>query len=58
MMRENAIQPITIVKYILEKFLIVHWNCVCVCAKSLQLCLIFCDPMDCRLPGSSGQGIL
>ena len=25
------------------------------CAKSLQLCLTLCDPMDCRLPGSSAQ---
>ena len=23
------------------------------CAKSLQLCLTLCDPMDCSLPGSS-----
>ena len=27
------------------------------CAKSLQLCLTFCDPMDCSLPGSSVHGI-
>ena len=27
-------------------------------AKSLQLCLTLCDPMDCRLPGSSVHGIL
>ena len=26
-------------------------------AKSLQLCLTLCDPMDCRLPGSSVHGI-
>ena len=26
---------------------------VCLCAKSLQLCLTLCDPMDCSLPGSS-----
>ena len=25
------------------------------CAKSLQSCLTLCDPMDCRLPGSSVQ---
>ena len=29
-----------------------------VCAKSLQLCLTLCDPMDCRLPDSSVRGIL
>ena len=29
----------------------------CVCAKSIQLCLIFCDPMDCSLLGSSVHGI-
>ena len=28
------------------------------CAKSLQLCLILCDSMDCSLPGSSAHGIL
>ena len=26
-------------------------------AKSLQLCLTLCDPMDCSLPGSSVHGI-
>jgi len=26
-------------------------------AKSLQLCLTLCDPMDCRPPGSSICGI-
>ena len=31
---------------------------VCVSAKSLQLCLIPCDPMDCSPPGSSVPGIL
>ena len=31
---------------------------VCVHAKSLQMCLILCDPMDCSLPGSSVHGIL
>ena len=29
----------------------------CVCVKSLQSCLIFCEPMDCSLPGSSVLGI-
>ena len=28
------------------------------CAESLQSCLTLCDPMDCRLPGSSIHGIL
>ena len=28
------------------------------CAKLLQSCLTLCDPMDCRLPGSSVHGIL
>ena len=31
---------------------------VCMHAKSLQLCLTLCDPMDCSPPGSSVQGIL
>ena len=29
-----------------------------VLAKSLQLCLTLCDPIDCGLPGSSLHGIL
>ena len=31
---------------------------MCLCAKLLQLCLILCDRMGCRLPGSSVHGIL
>ena len=30
----------------------------CICAQSLQSCLILCDPMDCSPPGSSVHGIL
>ena len=30
----------------------------CMHAKSLQLCLTLCDPMDCSLPGFSVYGIL
>ena len=30
----------------------------CVCAKSPQLCLTFCNPMDCSPPGSSAYAIL
>ena len=30
----------------------------CACAKLLQSCPIFCDPMDCNPPGSSVYGIL
>ena len=41
----------------------IYWTLVCVCgagahAKSLQLCLTLCNPMDCRPPGSSVHGIL
>ena len=32
--------------------------CVCVCVKSLQLCLTLCHPMDCSPPGFSVHGIL
>ena len=32
--------------------------CLCMHAKSLQLCLTLHDPMDCSLPGSSVHGIL
>ena len=28
------------------------------CAKSLQLCLTLCNPLDCNPPGSSVSGIL
>ena len=31
---------------------------MCVCTKSLESCLILCDPMDCSPPGSSVHGIL
>ena len=34
------------------------WIYACVIAKSLQSCLTLCDPIDCRLPGSSVHGIL
>ena len=33
-------------------------KCACVHAKSLQLCLTLCDPLDCSLPGFSVPGIL
>ena len=33
-------------------------NYACMHAKSLQLCLTLCSPMECSLPGSSVQGIL
>ena len=34
-------------------------SCAGLCyAKSLQLCLTLCDPIDCSLPGSSLHGIL
>ena len=29
---------------------------MCVCTKSLESCLILCDPMDCSPPGSSIHG--
>ena len=33
--------------------------CVCVCVYLVvQLCLTFCDPMNCHTPGSSVHGIL
>ena len=32
--------------------------CIIVHAKSLQLCLTLCDPVDCSLPGFSVCGIL
>ena len=32
--------------------------CVCVCVLVAQLCLTLCDPMDCRLSGSSVHEIL
>ena len=32
--------------------------CVCVCVLVAQLCPTLCDPMDCRLPGSSVHRIL
>ena len=41
-----------------EIFVFVLYQLMCVCAKSLQLCLTLCDPMDCSVPGSSVHGIL
>ena len=35
-----------------------NWTNPCVCAKLLQLCPTFCDPMDCSLSGTSVHGIL
>ena len=32
--------------------------CVCVCVCYAQLCPSLCEPMDCRLLGSSAHGIL
>ena len=32
--------------------------CVCLCVLVTQLCLTFCDPIDCSPPGSSVHGIL
>ena len=34
------------------------WERARVCAKSLQFCPTLCDPVYCRLPGSSVHGIL
>ena len=33
-------------------------QCMCLCAKGLQLCPTFCDSMDCGPPDSSVHGIL
>ena len=42
--------------YIIYYFLSLSLGlCVCVCVLS---CIHLCDPMDCRLPGSSVHGIL
>ena len=43
---------------LLYKHLEVIKHCAFVCAKSLQLCPTFCDPIHCRPPGSSVHGIL
>ena len=34
------------------------FNSIPVCVLVIQLCLTFCDPMDCSPPGSSVYGIL
>ena len=41
-----------------KQFIHCGWISLCVCAKSLQLFLTFCDPMDCSPPGSSIHEIL
>ena len=35
-----------------------EYTYTCMCAQSLQLCLTFCNTMDCSPPGSSVYGIL
>ena len=42
----------------LEDEIILRKNSLCVCAKSLQSCMTFCNPMDCGRPGFSVHGIL
>ena len=32
--------------------------CICMCAKSLQLCMTLCDSVNCSLPSSAARGIL
>ena len=51
------------VSHIMGHFLSSAYFCsacthACVHAKSLQLYLTLCDPMDCNLPGSSVRGII
>ena len=36
----------------------IQWNVAAAAAKSLQLCLTLCDPIDGRPPGSPVPGIL
>ena len=38
--------------------LFIYYLQVCTCAKSLHLCLIFCNSMECSPPGSTVHGIL
>ena len=42
----------------LLKIIHLYTEAVFMHAKSLQLCLTLCDPVDCSLPGTSGRGIL
>ena len=37
--------------------LMVLYVCACMHAKSVQLCLTLCNPMDCSQPGSSVHGV-
>ena len=43
--------------FALELFMFVHCHAAAA-AKSLQLCLILCDPIDCSPPGTAVPGIL
>ena len=49
--RNQSIEYLNILKYS-------NGISLCMHAKSLQLCLTLCDPMDCSPPGSSVHGIL
>ena len=44
--------------YMHEYICVIYILYACVHAKSLQLCLTLCNPMDCSPPGSSLHGIL
>ena len=47
-----------VAKQVLSKLHDYSRDLTCMSAKSPQLCLTLCDPMDCSPPGSSVQGIL
>ena len=44
--------------YFLLKYVFIFQKQIYMGVKSLQLCLILCDPMDCSSPGSPVHGIL
>ena len=52
----NTAQPLWKTAWQIPKMLHIDYH-ECVHAQLLQLCLTFCHPMDCSLPGSSVHGI-
>ena len=58
LLQYSSLLPCLPLAFSTQKCIHANWDVVCMHAKSLQLCLTLCDPMDCSPPGSSVRGIL
>ena len=48
---------ILFLKQVFYSYSLIYLQILCMCTKSLQLCLTLCDPVDSSLRGSSVRGI-